>query len=765
MNTIQQAHILLVDDNTDLLRLLEEQLRGAGYQNIRTVQNCAAAQTAFAAEMPELMILDINLPDGDGFSLFRTLRAKADVPTLFLSARDADADRLFGLGLGADDYLTKPFLMQELLLRVQHLLQRAYRTELSRTKAAILQLGDRSVDLHDALVTLPDGTTLALTATERTLLRKLAENRGHIVTYDALCEAGSKLQVKVFRLPYLYAVSASGAEQFARLFEQISAGTVQMDEQAAQPLLALCAEELADLVARVFDTWTPEPERFTLPDVFGNTQEQLGEVLQKLQPGLKVLYGTDTIQTYPAADNTVRRRYGWFQRYSILDDLPAIYNMWCARQAEKKSFARKTVDKIRQSPRLLRLVEIAAAWLVTELLVRITGTDAQFQMIDFRLMFVVLIGTVYGLNAGVLSAVLASVSLAIGYLRQGTTLMLLFYAPANWLAFIVYFVVGASCGYVQLRNTETARFVQEENKLLCKRLEFTRKLYQDTLEDKQMFRRQILGRRDSFGKIYAVTQQLDMLQPQEIYRKTVQIMEDVLENHSLTIYRMEKNHGFARLTAASAGMTPEPAHSLEVEQWLDVIRAIEQEGLWVNRGFLPGHPMYAAGVRQNGSLVVLICLYTANEEQMTLYYQNLFRILCGLVETALVRAFAYESAVRENWYLPGTCLLRPAVFAEQLATACTLQEEKMAHHLLLRVTGEFKDRAEFNDRVGRSIRSTDAAGVGTDNTVYLLMNQADEEDLPLLTRRLGEKGLHVTAVPLDEQLRLIKTAKQEAPHV
>ena len=71
MNTIQQAHILLVDDNTDLLRLLEEQLRGAGYQNIRTVQNCAAAQTAFAAEMPELMILDINLPDGDGFSMCR----------------------------------------------------------------------------------------------------------------------------------------------------------------------------------------------------------------------------------------------------------------------------------------------------------------------------------------------------------------------------------------------------------------------------------------------------------------------------------------------------------------------------------------------------------------------------------------------------------------------------------------------------------------------------------------------------------------------
>lgn len=177
MDTIYDAKFLVVDDNAELLALLCEQLRGAGYGHIRTAQSCTAARACFAAEQPELMILDINLPDGDGFSLFRALRAKAD------------ADRLFGLGLGADDYLTKPFLMQELLLRVQHILQRAYRAELSRTKPAPLQLGERCVDLNDAIVTLPEGKTLALTATELALLRKLAENRGHIVTYDALCAA------------------------------------------------------------------------------------------------------------------------------------------------------------------------------------------------------------------------------------------------------------------------------------------------------------------------------------------------------------------------------------------------------------------------------------------------------------------------------------------------------------------------------------------------------------------------------------------------
>ena len=184
MNSIYEVRILIVDDNKDLLHLLCEQLSGAGYRHIQTAANCAAAKKLFAAEIPELMILDINLPDGDGFSLFRALHAKADVPALFLSARDADADRLFGLGLGADDYLTKPFLMQELLLRVQHILLRTYRAELARTKSK-----DRSVDLNDALVTLSNGDTIPLTATELALLRKLADNRGHIVTYDSLCSA------------------------------------------------------------------------------------------------------------------------------------------------------------------------------------------------------------------------------------------------------------------------------------------------------------------------------------------------------------------------------------------------------------------------------------------------------------------------------------------------------------------------------------------------------------------------------------------------
>ena len=157
MTRIQEADILLIDDNPDLLTLVSQALSNAGFANLRTAQTCAAARRAFAARAPQLMILDINLPDGDGFTLFRELNAGGEVPVLFLSARDADADRLFGLGLGADDYLTKPFLTQELLLRVQLILRRAYRAELQGAASGALRLGGRRVDLRDATVTLPGG--------------------------------------------------------------------------------------------------------------------------------------------------------------------------------------------------------------------------------------------------------------------------------------------------------------------------------------------------------------------------------------------------------------------------------------------------------------------------------------------------------------------------------------------------------------------------------------------------------------------------------
>ena len=181
-------HVLLVDDHRKLREPLAIYLRRQGLE-ATTAADATRMKALLAQQRFDVIVLDVMLPDGDGFSLCRELRQRDTTPIILLTARGEVDDRVLGLEQGADDYLTKPFLMQELLLRVQHILQRAYRAELQRGAAGRLALGARTVELADALVRLPDGRTLPLTATERALLQKLAENRGHIVTYDALFES------------------------------------------------------------------------------------------------------------------------------------------------------------------------------------------------------------------------------------------------------------------------------------------------------------------------------------------------------------------------------------------------------------------------------------------------------------------------------------------------------------------------------------------------------------------------------------------------
>lgn len=118
--------ILIVDDEPALQRLLGEILTQAGYR-IETAGSCQEARSRFQQAAPDAVLLDVMLPDGDGFSLLGDLRRERDLPVLFLSARDEDEARLRGLGLGADDYITKPFLPQELLLRLGAVLRRVYR--------------------------------------------------------------------------------------------------------------------------------------------------------------------------------------------------------------------------------------------------------------------------------------------------------------------------------------------------------------------------------------------------------------------------------------------------------------------------------------------------------------------------------------------------------------------------------------------------------------------------------------------------------------
>ncbi|WP_279123380.1 response regulator transcription factor [Holdemania filiformis] len=180
---LHSKKILLVDDQPELLTMVREILTDDGFCHLASAGTVEQALSVCRTQRPELAILDVMLPDGDGFSLLKQLRQFSEMPVLFLTARDEADDKLAGLGLGADDYIIKPFLPQELLLRIHAVLRRCY-----KEAGEQIQLVACTVDFSRAEVYKQD-QTLALTAKEHALLETLARNEGRIVTFDALCEA------------------------------------------------------------------------------------------------------------------------------------------------------------------------------------------------------------------------------------------------------------------------------------------------------------------------------------------------------------------------------------------------------------------------------------------------------------------------------------------------------------------------------------------------------------------------------------------------
>lgn len=180
---IKKKQILLVDDEPELLDMVASILREDGYENVRTAGTVEEALREAGESAPELAILDVMLPDGDGFGLMEKLREKGDYPVLFLTARGEDEDKFRGFGLGADDYIVKPFLPKELLFRVAAILRRSYKEE-----DPLVKLSGCKIDLERAEV-IKEGERIPLTAKEYELLSALYRNAGRIVTIDALCEA------------------------------------------------------------------------------------------------------------------------------------------------------------------------------------------------------------------------------------------------------------------------------------------------------------------------------------------------------------------------------------------------------------------------------------------------------------------------------------------------------------------------------------------------------------------------------------------------
>ena len=185
----QKISILLVEDEENLQEALKLNLELEGYE-VTSAWDGLEALKAIQQEHFDLMILDVMLPEMDGISVCENIRLQNnDIPILILSARNNSADRVLGLKKGADDYLTKPFNLEELLLRVNKLVDKSHRLSARKPLEAVYRFGRNQVDFKALECITKDGEKIMLTKKEIMLLKLLIENKNEVVTREKILQA------------------------------------------------------------------------------------------------------------------------------------------------------------------------------------------------------------------------------------------------------------------------------------------------------------------------------------------------------------------------------------------------------------------------------------------------------------------------------------------------------------------------------------------------------------------------------------------------
>lgn len=565
------------------------------------------------------------------------------------------------------------------------------------------------------------------------------------------CAGKNQLKTVVVRLPRL-SQTDNRATWLGGQMEKLKDGKkIVLPGKEEETADFLSTRNMTELLISITEETLDDSAMYTVVSGFGHTWGEVGQALAACGEGsVQVDYAPEegmrdeTLLSLSAQD--VRKNYGFVATDDIVETLPEVYALYLEKHKKKEGLLTRLRNRLHASPDwLLKGLEVALLLLVVQGLLPLTSDTVYFRYVDLRLFYVVILGCTHGMGTGLAAGVLACVSLFFSYQDTGITGIMLFYNVEFWLPFAVYLMTGAITGYMKTTKDQKLKYSEEEIIALQNKYLFLNEVYKSVIENKKEYKRQILGYKDSFGKIFEAVQNLDSTLPSDIFMHGVETMERILENNSIAIYTLDDWQRFGRLAACSSSLaTKNLSKSLSIENCKPVYDTVLAGNTWKNTDLLSDMPAYAWGVIEEGKVRVLICIYEAGAEQMSLYYVNLFTILCNLIRVSFIRALEYQDAIHDEKYYPGTDVLKYEYFRKELEIQQHMTATGVASFLLVRL--EIGSIQEVDDKMRSIIRKTDFLGTDQDGNFYLLLTQVTQDTFRFVEERLKKKEIGYSVV-------------------
>ncbi|MEK4523175.1 NAD-dependent epimerase/dehydratase family protein [Psychrobacillus sp. FSL W7-1493] len=470
---------------------------------------------------------------------------------------------------------------------------------------------------------------------------------------------------------------------------------------------------------------------------------ELVDLMKELHGEMEVTYGSakdGDIYRSSLCNEKLVNALDWSPMYSMRRGLEQTYE-WM----EDKKIKQKT-ENASLSPKKFSgfykkfqpyiengLVFFLIAWLT------LTNQVSVLNIADFSLFYIMIIGVIYGNRQSIIAVCLSIGLLIFEKLLEGREIISLTYDTSFLFQVALFLSMGLIVGYsIERKNN----LIKKQKSLLDdqeSRYSFLNDMHTELREVKKELQLRILNTGDGLGKMHYLLKELDTLDSEKIYVNSISVLQKMLKAKSVSIYKFSNDKSSLRLVTHLNSF--ELPTTLNVHEEDYVQQVIGKQNIFVNKKLLPQTPLMAACLSDGEEKLALITIDGIDFEHISLYHENLFKIVTEIIETALIKAKRFQELTEDDRFVSQTSVLIEHIFEEILKAKKVAFSKYQVPYLLLEVLADEESFISYANEISKEIEETDYIGASKDHGLFVLLSNTTKQAGQHVLSRLSEKGI------------------------
>jgi len=400
-------------------------------------------------------------------------------------------------------------------------------------------------------------------------------------------------------------------------------------------------------------------------------------------------------------------------------------------------------------PVLLHLIENVIFFVLMASLTFLFKDHSILKNVDLMTLYIVSIALFFGIRQSILSIILT-----FGfYLYQlqfdfGNFIHIILNAD-TFLKLAQYIFMGVVVGYTvdQFKTSLAQNNIEKE--YLENEYEELKEINDTNVIIKHQYEKRLISYKTSLPRLYAITNQLDSLDPEILFSSIIKVLVDVLETDTVSVYSYDSRNGYARLIGAKNEESVFMGKSFKLSEHKELEHKLLENDIYIGNQWADGSPAMAGPIFYKGNIIAIILIKSMTFESLNLYQVNLLRTLTSLISSSFIRAYQYEEKVHSEKYLKNTEILVASEFKQLLKLKQNDSEQVLAEYTLLRLENT-EDPSNYYFKVMNLFRSTDYFGLDEKDQLYVLLRNTAAQDVAFVEKRLKDKNIRFELVDLND---------------